>query len=263
MVTVPAGARLGAAPPGGRADGPRISRYDRVRPRPVRARSKDRGRDARHERRGRRARRAPCARDRARDAEARRPRCRVPRATPCCSCASSRTGRWTLPGGWVDVGESPSEAVTREVREESGYETRAVKLLALYDRDRHAHPPHPWHIWKACFLCELLDGVQHDLDDEISETGFFTRDALPELDVERITPDSYIERSSRTETIRNGPRTSTDRAAGLGRARRDPGPRDPGRLARRARRREGRATSTATACASTSRRRSSAALHSR
>jgi ADP-ribose pyrophosphatase YjhB (NUDIX family) len=103
-------------------------------------------------------------------------------------------GKWTLPGGWVDVGESPSEAVVRELREESGYETRAVKLLALYDRDRHAHPPHPWHIWKACFLCELLDGVQHDLDDEISEARFFAQDDIPELDDERITPDSYIER---------------------------------------------------------------------
>jgi ADP-ribose pyrophosphatase YjhB (NUDIX family) len=103
-------------------------------------------------------------------------------------------GKWTLPGGWVDVGESPSESVVREVREESGYDTRAVKLLALYDRDKHPHPPHPWHIWKACFLCELVDGVQHDSDDEISEVGFFARHELPELDKERITPDAYIER---------------------------------------------------------------------
>ncbi len=39
-------------------------------------------------------------------------------------------GRWTLPGGWVDVNESPSESVVREVREESGYQTVALKLLA-------------------------------------------------------------------------------------------------------------------------------------
>ncbi len=54
-------------------------------------------------------------------------------------------GRWALPGGWADIGESPSEAVEREVREESGYEVRAVKLAALWDRRRHSRTPHVWH----------------------------------------------------------------------------------------------------------------------
>jgi ADP-ribose pyrophosphatase YjhB (NUDIX family) len=105
-------------------------------------------------------------------------------------------GTWALPGGWVDVGESPSEAVVREVREESGYDTRAVKLLALYDRDRHSHAPSaiPWHTWKASFLCELVDDIQHQLDDEIAEARFFSRNELPELDLARITPDTYIAR---------------------------------------------------------------------
>jgi ADP-ribose pyrophosphatase YjhB (NUDIX family) len=102
-------------------------------------------------------------------------------------------GTWTLPGGWVDVGESPGEAVVREVREESGYDTRAVKLLALYDRNRHPHLPHPWHTWKACFLCELVDETQHELDEEIAEARFFSRHELPKLDLARITPD-YIDR---------------------------------------------------------------------
>ena len=53
-------------------------------------------------------------------------------------------GKWTLPGGWVDVNESPSESVVREVFEESGYQTKALKLLACYDRNRHPHPPHPY-----------------------------------------------------------------------------------------------------------------------
>src|SRR5689334_6249001 len=51
-------------------------------------------------------------------------------------------GKWTLPGGWADVGDSPSDAVVREIREESGYEVRPTKLLALLDRNRHNHPPH-------------------------------------------------------------------------------------------------------------------------
>src|SRR5215470_12723502 len=47
-------------------------------------------------------------------------------------------GLWTIPGGWAEVGESPAEAVVREVREESGFETQAWKLVALYDRNKHA-----------------------------------------------------------------------------------------------------------------------------
>jgi ADP-ribose pyrophosphatase YjhB (NUDIX family) len=90
-------------------------------------------------------------------------------------------GRWTLPGGWADVGESPREAVIREIREESGYETRATKLIALQDRDRHPYAPHQWHIWKAVFLCELADEVRRELSLETDAAEFFTRDKLPEL----------------------------------------------------------------------------------
>src|ERR1035438_204463 len=44
-------------------------------------------------------------------------------------------GRWTLPGGWADVNESPSESVVREVEEESGYVVKPIRLLAVLDRD--------------------------------------------------------------------------------------------------------------------------------
>lgn len=96
-------------------------------------------------------------------------------------------GCWTLPGGWVDIGESPAEAVVREVFEESGYETRAVKLLALYDRQKHAHPPNLWHTYKLFFLCELIGGAAIEANTEITEVGFFPGDSLPELSVGRVT----------------------------------------------------------------------------
>jgi ADP-ribose pyrophosphatase YjhB (NUDIX family) len=94
---------------------------------------------------------------------------------------------WSLPGGWADVGESPSEAVEREVLEESGYRTRAVKLIALYERDRHAERPHLWHIWKAMFLCELVDGEQAPLGSETLGAKFFARDELPRLRYSRAS----------------------------------------------------------------------------
>jgi ADP-ribose pyrophosphatase YjhB (NUDIX family) len=62
-------------------------------------------------------------------------------------------GGWTLPGGWADPGESPGEAVTREVFEEAGIRVHPIKLIGFLDRDRHGHPPHADHIYKAIFLC--------------------------------------------------------------------------------------------------------------
>ncbi len=97
-------------------------------------------------------------------------------------------GLWTLPGGWVDVGESPRESVEREVEEESGYEVRAVSLLAVWDRDKHPHPPIPFHVYKLYFQCELLGGDPLAASTETEGVGFFSKDALPELSLGRVTP---------------------------------------------------------------------------
>jgi ADP-ribose pyrophosphatase YjhB (NUDIX family) len=94
-------------------------------------------------------------------------------------------GTWSLPGGWADVGESPSEAVVREVFEESGYTTHAVKLLALYDRNKHAHPPFPHHAYKLFIRCELLSQVPAGSAE--TEARFFGGGAIPELSVARVT----------------------------------------------------------------------------
>lgn len=96
-------------------------------------------------------------------------------------------GLWTLPGGWADVGDTPSGAVEREIFEESGYRARAVKLLAAWDRRSHPHPPIPFHAYKLFFLCELVGGQPAE-SLETSGVGFFERDALPPLSLARVTP---------------------------------------------------------------------------
>jgi ADP-ribose pyrophosphatase YjhB (NUDIX family) len=93
----------------------------------------------------------------------------------------SKDGGWTLPGGWADANEAPSEAVEREVREESGFAVKAVRLLALYDRDRQADvPPYPFHIFKAFFLCEIIAGEAKP-SSETDEVAFFTEAEIPAL----------------------------------------------------------------------------------
>ncbi len=96
-------------------------------------------------------------------------------------------GCWTLPGGWGDVGESPSEVAVKEAYEESGYHTRAVKLLAVYDRDKQGHPPFPYYIYKLFFLCELVGGSPSP-SIETEEVEFFPEDGIPELSLGRVTP---------------------------------------------------------------------------
>lgn len=99
--------------------------------------------------------------------------------------------RWTLPGGWADIGESAGVSVAREIYEETGYHARAVKLLALYDRNLHAHSPYQFHAYKAFFRCELLSDLREPdpRNVETGEVGFFGEDELPELSTARVTAD--------------------------------------------------------------------------
>lgn len=97
-------------------------------------------------------------------------------------------GGWTLPGGWADVGDSPSAAAVREVGEESGYKVRARKLAAVYDRDRHGHPPIPFHAYKLFFICDLIGGEPAG-SYETDAIDFFVEDSLPPLSLTRVTPD--------------------------------------------------------------------------
>jgi ADP-ribose pyrophosphatase YjhB (NUDIX family) len=98
-------------------------------------------------------------------------------------------GGWTMPGGWADVGESAGEAAVRETREEAGLNVRAVKLIALLDRERRGHPRHPEYSYKIFFACELVGpATPRPESAEITDAGFFSRDDLPPLSLGRITP---------------------------------------------------------------------------
>jgi len=96
-------------------------------------------------------------------------------------------GLWTLPGRWADVGDSPDDAVVREIREESGFETRATKLLALLDRNKHGQPPHVNHIYKIFLRCEIIGGSPTS-SHEIQDVDFFAEDEIPDLSLTRNVP---------------------------------------------------------------------------
>jgi ADP-ribose pyrophosphatase YjhB (NUDIX family) len=103
----------------------------------------------------------------------------------------SSDGMWSLPGGWLDVGESPAEAARREVKEESGYDCAIVKLFAFLDRDKQGHPPMLLHVLKVFFVAELVGG-QARSSIETTEVGFFSLSELPPLSTARVTREQIV-----------------------------------------------------------------------
>jgi ADP-ribose pyrophosphatase YjhB (NUDIX family) len=98
-------------------------------------------------------------------------------------------GGWTMPGGWADVNQSARECVEREILEESGFEARARKLVALHDYRRQGQSRvQPYSIYKVFFLCELVGGEART-SLETDAVAFFLPDALPTLSVGRTNRD--------------------------------------------------------------------------
>ena len=86
-------------------------------------------------------------------------------------------GGWTMPGGWADVGDAPSEAAEREVLEEAGFQVRAAAVIGVYDANR-TEPMALFHAFKIVFRCELIGGEARP-SMETSEVAFFARDEIP------------------------------------------------------------------------------------
>jgi ADP-ribose pyrophosphatase YjhB (NUDIX family) len=94
-------------------------------------------------------------------------------------------GRWSLPGGWADVGYTPREIIVKEFKEETGLEVTPARLLAVFDKRKHPHPPNPFYIYKLAFHCLPVSGdLMKGFD--ILDVDYFDIDHLPELSEERI-----------------------------------------------------------------------------
>lgn len=84
---------------------------------------------------------------------------------------------WTMPGGWADVGDVPSEAAEREVWEEAGFRVKARKLIGVYDANRTG-PLEIFHAFKIIFLCDMISGEAR-ASNETSEVAFFGLQEIP------------------------------------------------------------------------------------
>ncbi|HYH14304.1 MAG TPA: NUDIX hydrolase [Flavisolibacter sp.] len=97
----------------------------------------------------------------------------------------SLDGKWSLPGGWADIGCSPKETVIKEMKEETGIDVTVKALLAVFDKRFHPHPPQPFYVYKMVFYCEPVS-FEFNKGFDVLDVGYFALDALPALSEERI-----------------------------------------------------------------------------
>ena len=97
-------------------------------------------------------------------------------------------GRWSLPGGWVDVNLSVKENTVKEVKEESGLDVTADRIIAIQDRDRHNLPAYAYGVCKIFVLCSVLGG-EFEKNIETTEFRYFNKAELPELATEKNTKE--------------------------------------------------------------------------
>ncbi len=103
-------------------------------------------------------------------------------------------GLWTLPGGFADVGLTGSENVVKEVMEEAGYQVKAQRLLALFDRDKSGYPEAIFAYYKLFYACSIEAvpaGVNHSF--ETSEVSFFSASVLPPLSRGRVSREHVLQ----------------------------------------------------------------------
>ncbi|MEL0445969.1 NUDIX hydrolase [Streptococcus pneumoniae] len=93
---------------------------------------------------------------------------------------------WALPGGFGEVGYSPTENILKEIEEETGFEAKVERLLAVFDTNRFQLQSKQYA--KFVFECKLLDG-QFQKNQEIADLQFFAIDQLPNLSEKRITKE--------------------------------------------------------------------------
>jgi ADP-ribose pyrophosphatase YjhB (NUDIX family) len=90
-------------------------------------------------------------------------------------------GCWSLPGGWADVGYTPAEVAVKEVQEETGLDVKTVRVLGIFDKRNHPHPPEGWYVYKIFILCEKIGGQISKDTTETSDIQYFSLENLPPL----------------------------------------------------------------------------------
>lgn len=95
-------------------------------------------------------------------------------------------GLWALPGGWCDVQESILSNTIKEVKEETGFEVEARRLVAVLDKRKNNQSNTALRVIKHFVLCDYVSG-DFVANSETLEARYFSLDQLPELSQNKTT----------------------------------------------------------------------------
>lgn len=95
-----------------------------------------------------------------------------------------KNGTWSLPGGWCDYNVSVAENAVKETREESDFDVKVIRLIAVQDRAKHNSPLYPYGVCKMFFECSITGGEFKE-NSETTAVDFFTENLLPDLAIEK------------------------------------------------------------------------------
>ncbi|VIF70696.1 NUDIX family hydrolase [Clostridioides difficile] len=98
------------------------------------------------------------------------------------------TGKWSLPGGWVEINLSVKENTIKEVKEEAGLDITADRIIAIQDRAKHNLPIYAYGVCKIFVLCTVIGGEFKE-NIETTEFSYFSENELPELATEKNTEE--------------------------------------------------------------------------
>lgn len=91
--------------------------------------------------------------------------------------------KWTLPGGGLDHGEDPVDAVLREVTEETGYRCSVDGLLGIDSRRvTEDEPPLDMHAVRIYYTAHIVGGeLTHEVDGSTDRAEWFALESVPDL----------------------------------------------------------------------------------
>lgn len=101
-------------------------------------------------------------------------------------------GTWALPGGWCDVLESVKSNTIKEVKEETGLDVEALKIIAIQDRNKHNKPIYAYGVCKVFVLCNIIGGKFIE-NIETTEIKYFSLEEIPNNLAEEKTNKEQIE----------------------------------------------------------------------